>query len=157
MQAKSESMQSAIGDFSIRQPFHFLIGWKNLLPAFSIDFLFNLCAGKCCHVDQLQEVSKLTESHKHNDQTKWAPCIWTPLSLPPLLTHMGVYQQVINVSPSIPPLTHSLLNGMCVLLSLMDSFLLPSPSRVPKGALISHHKDKSMSERERDGFGLAQT
>ena len=82
------------------------------------------------------------------------PVTKTPLSLPPLLTRMGVYQQVINVSPP----HHSLAPEWNVCPSFPDgqfSFLLPSilypslpfPFRVPKGALISHHKDKSMSEK----------
>ena len=83
---KSESMQSAIGDFSIGQPFHFLTGWKNLLPAFSINFLFNLCAGLLCHVSRLHGVSKLPETHKTKLTNKMSTLYLNPF-IPPSPTH----------------------------------------------------------------------
>ena len=82
---KSESMQSAIGDFSIGQPFHFLTGWKNLLLTF-IALLFSLCAGLLWHISRPCGVLKLTKTHKRKQTNKISTLYLNPF-IPPSPTH----------------------------------------------------------------------
>ena len=102
------------------------------------------------------------DRNEQTKQTKEMSTLYLNPFIPPSPTHThGRIPTGNKCQSSFHPTSHSLPPEWNVCPSFTDGqfspLLLPSPSRVPKGALISHHKDKSMSERERDGFGLAQT